>query len=324
MSVERFYKNELHELSYKKEAGTTASTRQQTMTNYEATRRNGENRGLLMYKKDVSRIKSMLETDFRIQMLAGLEMEWFLDGIPVADDLLRQFDFVLMAYHGRQLSNPQDAEKLLHNMIDHTCTDVIAHPDAFLGDFDSRRCDWQTIFNRMEEREIICEYNLTSPLAPELFDVANTYSDVRFAISSDIHDFRDVSTRRLNDAWSESCAGGFDIAFDYLYNIMSVCYSGFELDELVNLFSTPEKLSKLEHRVYFKSRGDQIHLINFDETEKNLFLSLRAVPFGQPDRDFLLKRLHRFIDLPSERIATILPISSFIELIHSARAKRMQ
>jgi hypothetical protein len=207
-------------------------------------------------------------------------------------------------------------------MIYHPFTDILAHPDAYLGNFDARRCNWKKVFKKMEERGILCEYNLTSPLVPDIFNLATEQSGLIFAITSDIHDFRECSTRRLMDAWSESCAGGFQIAFDYLRNILSGSYSGLELDELIDRFSTHEKLSEIENRVYLCSRGNRTNPTILDETEKKIFQGLNNFPFGQPDRNFLLNRLKRFIHVPAERIATILPINSFVDLIHSGREKR--
>jgi histidinol phosphatase-like PHP family hydrolase len=280
------------------------------------------NEGILKYWNQLSRIKSKIESNHKVKLLLGIEMEWFNDGILIPEKSLKQFDYVLMAYHGRYFSNPDDAENFLIEMISHPCTDIIAHPDSFLGNFDHRECNWQIIFDRMTEREILCEYNLNSPIDPEIFEIAVTRSGLKFVITSDIHDFREYSTRRLMDAWSESCAGGFQIAFEYLQNILSQCYLKSELDELLDLFSSPEKLALIEKKIYSYSRGNQISSIIFNEREKKLFHGLNTIPYGYYDRNFLLNRLDRFVNVSDERIATVLPYDSFTRLIHSGRIKR--
>ena len=237
-------------------------------------------------------------------------------------ELLQSLDYVLMAYHGRHASSPLQAQALLARMVSHPYTDVIAHPDTFLGSFDRRACDWRATFQHMARCGVLCEYNLTTPLPPDLFEIARDQSDVRFVIGSDVHDFRQRSTRRITDAWSESEGGGFDLARAYLNRVLSRRCGSRELARLSALFETPEDLAVLEGRVYARRRRFNPVEAPFSDLERVLLAHLDAEPDDELDRRFLAHRMERFASVSDGRIVSTLAVEPFLDLIRANRRLR--
>ena len=118
----------------------------------------------------------------------------------------------------------------------HTYTDVVAHPDRFLGSVDTLSVNWENILNNFKSHEIVCEYNLTTPLRPEIMEIAMKRTNVNFVIGSDTHDFRSIAVRRIIDAWSESQGGGYEPAREYLLNLLRMDCSLKQLGTFSRLF----------------------------------------------------------------------------------------
>ncbi len=80
----------------------------------------------------------------------------------------------------------------------HPYTDGAAHPDWFLGKVDALAVRWEQVFNTPHLRGVLCEYKLTTPLRPEMLEIALTKTDVAFTIGSDRapHNGRKITRRK--------------------------------------------------------------------------------------------------------------------------------
>ena len=197
----------------------------------------------------------------------------------------------------------------------HLYTDVVAHPDRFLGGVDTLSINWEQIFNNFKSHENICEYNLTTPLRPEILAVAMERTNVNFIIGSDTHDFRSIAVRRIIDAWSESLGGGYEIAREYLINLLKMACSRSQINTLSQLFSSSQLLDKLQSKVFLRSlnpRTNKRPLLN----EENLLVNiLESIPECSLDKDFLIHRFDRFSRLPEGRIKSLLNVNEFLSEI---------
>lgn len=255
-------------------------------------------------------------------MLVGLELDWFDESASIRQDALTGLDYCLCAYHGRRFQHQAQAEQLLLRMTDYPFCDVVAHPDAFLGDFPVSACNWELIFNRMAENGVLCEYNLTTPLQDDILLRALHGSEVKFIIGSDIHDFRCRSTRRIMDAWSESQAGGFEIARAYLLAMLQDSLSAGDLKPCRELFATPQALSRLEARMYARIRKSGGNALEMSPHEVMIYQALDDYPGVEHDREFLLRRLERFASVPRERIASTWKQDELVSLLKEGRQRR--
>ena len=151
-----------------------------------------------------------------------MELDWTPAGPTLAESALTGLDYALAAYHGKDFSTAAQVEKYFGFVSNHHYSDVIAHPDRFLGSVDTLSINWEHVFKIFKSHEINCEYNLTTPLRPEILAVAMERTDVNFIIGSDTHDFRSIAVRRIVDAWSESLGGGYELAREYLLGILKM------------------------------------------------------------------------------------------------------
>lgn len=254
-------------------------------------------------------------------LLIGLEADWTAQGCLVGKETLSALDYVLMAYHGRAFSDPEQVKRFLFGVIRHPYCDILAHPDASLGPTGLEASAWRDLFQEMEQRGVLCEYNLTTPLRDEILDIALADSGVQFVIGSDIHDFRQKSTRRIMDAWSESKGGGFPEAYEYLRGFLQK--SADDALKLVSLFDTPEKLTVLEEKVYRSRRRNQPEVIHFSEEESRLLEILDRVEDPRRDRSFLSGRLERFSGMDIGRLASVWPLERFLETLREGRRVRV-
>lgn len=254
-----------------------------------------------------------------ITLLVGLEVEWFLEKPCVTSLTLNNLDYVLMSYHGRQFSDASQAEQFLERIIKHPYTDILAHPDRFLGNFDPRVCDWLRLFQKMADYGVFCEYNLNTPLHPDIFDIAREIDELYFVIASDLHDFRRRSVRRIMDAWSESEGGNFELARNYLLSSLQKNCSPNETSQLASLFHTPDKLMRLESRIYERFRRNNPIKKPLSTEELCLLEYLDSDISDKLDREFLAARLKRFASLSSGRIVSTLNSEQFLNTIHRNR-----
>ena len=258
-----------------------------------------------------------------IKLLAGIELEWQEAGPHAGMEALRELDYVISAYHGRRLSSSCETESFLHQVGSHPSTDILAHPSHFLGSLEANRVNWKSIFSHLAAHGVLCEYNLTTPLSAEIFEIAASQTGVQFVISSDTHDFRQLSITRISEAWSESLGGGFDLARRYLEDLISSQLKKQQLEEFAALFNTPEKLNLLETELYMHSRHDQPEKLPLSLPAQNMMILLDNIPPNQLDEEFQQHRLARFSTLPSERIASLLPAEQFLDVIRSGREHRL-
>lgn len=253
-------------------------------------------------------------------LLVGLEVEWHLDGPAVSQDVLDTFDYVLAGYHGRGLTNPTGADDFLRRVIRHPSTDIIAHPGRFLGPFDVRRCNWTALFADMARYNVLCEYNLMTPLPDDLLALALEQPGLNFVIGSDTHDFRRRCCRRVMDAWAESEAGGFPSARQFLDDFVPID-AGEEMD-LRKLYRSPSDLADLEGRLWLHTRRIDPVDVPHSPIERAMFERLDKDASDGPDRDFLAKRLNRFTAIPPRRLVSLLCEDEFRALIQRNRSKR--
>lgn len=274
------------------------------------------------YIDNASAWKERISNKYGLELLVGLEVDWEGDRPGIDAELLDRLDFVLMAYHGSRLSSVSQAERMLEQMINHPCTDIMAHPGRFLGDFDAVRCDWERLFQLMADRGVLCEYNLTTPLWAGVLDMAVNCSGLGFVIGSDTHDFRRRSVRRIMDAWGEAEGGGFDAAFRYLAGLLNCTCPESERAGMLHLFDTPDRLAHLENSIYERCRRIDPVDADLDPRQVRLLDYLDVPATDLPDRRFLVKRLERFAPMPARRIVTSLSAHRFRQAIRQNRRRR--
>jgi histidinol phosphatase-like PHP family hydrolase len=233
-----------------------------------------------------------------VEVLLGVELDWSGARPSVPPEVLTEVDYALFACHGRPFDDPSQATEHLLALLRHPRCDVLAHPDRFLGSFDTRRCRWAEVFTRMAELGVLCEYNLATPLVPEVLALALDTPGLVFVVGSDLHDFRHPGVRRVMDAWGESLAGGFEASWDYLCSLL-----GDAPERMLARFDNPERLAALESRVYAAHRRYGPSPGALDEVDRSLLSALGAPPLGSADRAFLETRLARLSHLPPARLA---------------------
>jgi len=276
---------------------------------------------LQRYIEEVRSTGASLQPE-NIRLLLGLELEWCQEGPLATPAALSKLDYVIAAYHGRQFTSPGQVERFLYRVASHPYTDIVAHPDQFLGKFDIHECNWKEVFSQFAAHHVLCEYNLATPLSAECFAVARDESEVMFVIGSDTHDFRDLSTRRVREAWSESLGGGFETARKYLTALLSLACAASRVCELSSLYSDPKRLEALELKMYTRTRRFQPRDVPLSADESDLIRILDEIPDNSLDRDFIVQRFTRFSGLPPERIASLLPADRFLEFIMQGRLCR--
>ena len=187
-------------------------------------------------------------------------------------------DYVIAAYHGMGFSTAAQVEKYYGLVTRHPFTDVAAHPDRFLGSVDPLAVGWEGIFNDFAQNQVICEYNLTTPLHPEILAIAIDQTDVKFTIGSDTHDFRDIGVRRVIDAWSEMLGGGFELAYEYLIGLLKLACSRSQTQALSRLFATRPLLDDLQSRIYRRSLDPEREKEQISAEEEQLLRILCGNP----------------------------------------------
>lgn len=261
-----------------------------------------------------------LEGHYYARVLVGLELGWLINGIPFPQETLNGFDYILAAYHGREIHSLSQAKEFLFKMINHPLTVVLAHPDAFLGEHSAVMPGpmagvWRAVFQHMAELGVLCEYNLNTPLKPEVFRIARDESGMKFVIGSDLHDFRQLSTRRIMDAWSESQGGGFTEAQEYLLTLIEQEGGNGAVDSWHDLFAAPEALDQLENKIYTRTRRYGARDVLLSPSETSFVCHLDEIPEGRVDLEFQAARLRRFASLAEDRIASTLGVGQFLELV---------
>jgi hypothetical protein len=221
-----------------------------------------------------------------------------------------------------KLSTASQVELYFERVVLHEYTDVVAHPDRFLGSVDTLLVKWEDVFNTFKSREIRCEYNLTTPLRPEILAIAMQRTDVNFVIGSDTHDFRSIAVRRIIDAWSESLGGGYELAREYLLSLLKMACSPEQIRTLSRLFETIQLLDELQKKIYLGSRSLRADNPSLLPEEGMLVNILEGIPECALDKDFLLRRLDRFTNLPAERIHSLLQVDDFKEMVGYGRQMR--
>lgn len=253
-------------------------------------------------------------------LLIGMEVEWCIEGPAVSPEVLDSLDYAIAGYHARGLADAVQAERFLRRVIRHAHTDVIAHPDRFLGGFDVRQCNWTALFEDMARCHVLCEYNLTTPLPDDLLALGLAVPDLHFVIGSDTHDFRRRGHRRVMDAWAESEAGRFAPARAFLDTFLPPERDGGNPAQA--LYHSPGALAALESRIWDGTRRvDPIDQPPSPE-ERELLDRLDRDASETRDREFLAARLARFTAIPPERLASLLPEDDFRALILRNRSLR--
>ena len=173
----------------------------------------------------------------------------------------------------------------------------------------------------MSERGICCEYNLRTPLCPDVFHAAVESAELRFVIGSDTHDFRSRGVSRIMDAWGESQAGGFELARNYLCDILARGDNSGH-DSLCRFFETPEALDLLESHVYARTRRFQ-PADGLFSPDMNRLIAYLSVADDSRDREFMTSRLARFIPVQENRIVSTYSQDRFLQTVRSGRAQRV-
>jgi hypothetical protein len=258
---------------------------------------------------------------YGVQLLAGIELDWNPAGSATDKLKLDGLDYCITAYHGMNFSTAGEVEKYFELAASHPYSDLVAHPDRFLGNVDPLSIGWEKVFNDFSLKKVLCEYNLTTPLHPDILAIAINQTQVNFVISSDTHDFRNIAVSRIVDAWSEMLGGGYELANEYLTALLKLGCSRKQAETFSRLFASRELLDDLQKRVYLRSLnpGKEANIL----PEEKMFLHiLEIIPECALDKDFLLKRLDRFTSLPVERIISLLKVEEFKDWIDQSRQCR--
>ncbi len=277
---------------------------------------------LLLYIHKLSSCKQELLDQEGITLLTGIELEWNSTGLVCGKLPLTGLDYVIAAYHGGKFSTAGQAEMYYELVTHHPYSDVIAHPDRFLGSVDTLSIGWEKVFNGCSSRAVICEYNLTTPLHPEILAIAIDNTDVNFVIATDTHDFRSLAVRRVIDAWSEMLGGGYEPAREYLISLLKMTCSAAQTRNLARLFETRQLLDGLQNKLYLRSLNSSENAILLAPEEERLIQTLEDFPECTIDKDFLFQRLDRFSSLPAERIVSLLKEGEFKNAVSARAAKK--
>lgn len=282
------------------------------------------NKKLKEYTQKLHPIQEELYKMDKINLLVSLELEWDATAPACSELRLDALDYVIAAYHGRKFSETSQAESYFSHATCHPYTDIIGHPDRFLGSVDTIAIHWEKIFNKMFHRGVLCEYNLTTPLNPAILAIAIKHTEVKFVIGSDTHDFRNIAVRRVIDAWSEYLGGGYALARAYLNNLLKLNCPPEKTKRIAGLFETEQLLDNLQQRLYQHSLTYRAESIYLSPEEDLLIQVLESIPECEVDKDFLTQRLDRFSCLPNERIVSCLDKGRFKEVIKEGRKKRIR
>lgn len=276
---------------------------------------------LSSYIQKVRELRHELRESDGIDLLVGMELEWAPTGPALSGTGLADLDYILAGYHGMAFSTAEQAEWYFNTAASFQYTDIVAHPDRFLGQVDPLSINWASVFSSFALHKVVCEYNLTTPLRAEVFSIALNQTDVRFVIGSDTHDFRSIGVRRIVDAWSESLGGGYDQAYDYLMNLMKLVFSPAQSTTLVRLFETRQVLDEFQHKLFMRSLG-KTGDYPLEENEERLITALNKIPEGELDRAFQSQRLERFASVAAERILSTLSCDDFRRSVKQGRETR--
>lgn len=274
------------------------------------------------YLKTLQSIQAELLKKSEITLLAGMELEWNPQSPEIAGEALDKLDYVISSYHGMNFSQTEEVESYFRLVARNKYSDIAGHPDKFLGKVDTKSIHWEDIFNNFYSHEILCEYNLTTPLRKEILDIAIHKTEVNFVISSDVHDFRSLATRRIIDAWSESLGGGFEVAKEYLDDLLRLECNPAQLIKYSKKYETKESLTSFQNKIYLRSKGVVTEKTLLDKDEAELFAILERAPECEIDKRFQIKRLERFSKLTHNRIISLLEVTEFKEKIKNGRLKR--
>ena len=142
---------------------------------------NPDNETLLgSYIQRVRKLSDELVESDGIDLLVGMELEWTPTGPALNGVILSDLDYILTGYHGMSFSTADQVEEFFGTITGYEYTDVVAHPDRFLGSVDPLSIDWVSVFSSFESQKIACEYNLTTPLRTEIFSIALNHSRGEF------------------------------------------------------------------------------------------------------------------------------------------------
>lgn len=275
---------------------------------------------ILRYLEGIHESQELLVAE-GVTLLTGMEWEWKevepLYTSPHYDAL----DYILVGYHGMKFTRGEEVAAHYERISRNPYADIAAHPDRFLGTVDVMSIDWERIFNQFAERHVICEYNLTTPLHGQVYEIAARQTGVQFSIGSDTHDFRSIAVRRVIDAWSESIGGGFDLAYDYLTRLLRLECSAAQFRQYAKVFQTPELLDVFQHKLFLQSWSDVP--AELGGAEGAVVSLLDKIPENEIDKEFLTRRLERFAALPAERICSLLLVEGFLERISESRDLRI-
>ena len=298
--------------------GMTSCRTERRLADLSSTIRRQIDMSVAAYVDDRREDRHRLLRTQQVELLIGMEVDWLWSGPDISVQSAAALDYVLMAFHGRRLRTSQEADSILRLMVRHRMTGVLAHPDQFLGYFDVRECNWQGLFSEMASRGVWCEYNLATPLGPEVFDIAVDCRGLVFTIGSDTHDIRRRSVRRITDAWAETLGGGFTLGKEYLLAFVGGSSPNTEERELAALFETPQALGCLEERIYLRTRRRRPQTIDLSGKEERLLDRLDQRD-DEADRQYLRTRLRRFSCVDPERIATTWSRDAFQSTIRRCR-----
>lgn len=275
------------------------------------------------YIQQVHQLRDELAGSDGIGLLVGMEMEWTPAGPALDGAMLSELDYILAGYHGMNFSTAEQAEDFFRTVASFLYSDVVAHPDRFLGKVDPLSIDWVSVFSNFESQHVACEYNLTTPLRTEILSTALKQTDVNFVIGSDTHDFRSIGVRRIVDAWSESLGGGFDQSYDYLLSLIRLENSPAQVTAFAGLFETDATLDKFQHKLFLRSMGTTKDIPLTSDEEKLVHL-LDNIPECDLDKEFLAQRLERFSGVAAGRILSTLSCDEFRNAVQQGRQWRVK
>lgn len=279
--------------------------------------------GLLrMYIRGVSGVKQKLLKEDGITLLTGMELEWGDDGIAAGALSLGELDYILAGYHGMNFTSPRQVEGYFDLITRHPYTDIAAHPDWFLGNVQPSTVRWEEVFNTFKSRGVLCEYNLTTPLHPDILNIAMTKTAVEFTIGSDTHYFHNIAYCRIINAWSESVGGGYEASREYLLDLLRIKNSQEKADRMARCFDTRQRLEIFQKKIFRLTLRQKTERSTLDPQEESVIKTLESIPEGVLDRDFQVRRFERFSALPPERIVSLYGLEHFKVKIAAGRRLR--
>lgn len=146
------------------------------------------------YQDLAEEIRTARKNYSELIILTGCEAKVLKDGsLDVSEDILRQSEIVLMAFH----SFPRSKEKYVNALktaLSNSRVDIWAHPGLFLRNKDISLSDeeLENIFSIAKNKNVLIELNEKYDLPPRGWIEIGKKKGINFVRGSDAHSVRDL------------------------------------------------------------------------------------------------------------------------------------